>query len=372
MANALNILNSIRSVADEEYKARIPEATRNNIAQVGNTIINFTAQSNTFFTQLLNRIGKVVVNKLDTMDDIYSVFGEENLDYGDTIQEIFFDLIKGQNYDDTFADPTSMLKTAKGAIHVEYTSIDRKMFYKTTISKAQLKEAFSSLSSLDAFVMGLIESMTASYSYDKYVMLTETLQSHCKYVIDHDDKIAPLIIPSSVAQWNKTKGIVEWSTTGAKDFLKYLKRTSKKLKFFHDLTYFDEEGIEKKISKIKTRVDNQVVALEVGASVDIDVDALAVIFNIAKAEVGLRNVDLEDNALGTYKSTTGGDKIEYHIVGFIANKSAVKRVKSFEARESFVNPEALYVNMWQHYWGAQAVSKLKDFVPILLTTKEDA
>ena len=82
-----------------------------------------------------------------------------------------------------------------------------------------------------------------------------------------------------------------------------------------------------------------------------------------------RNIEIEDNALGTYKSTTGTDKTEYHILGFICDKGAVKRGKSFERKDSFFNPEGLYLNMWNHYWGYQAVSKMRDFVPILLTTK---
>lgn len=372
MANALNILNSIRSVAGDEYQARIPEATRENISTVGNTIINFTAHTNTFFTQLLNRIGKTVVNKLDNADDIFSVFGEEALEFGDTIQEIFFDLVQGVAYDDTFANPANMLATSKGKIHVEYTSIDRKLYYKTTVSMAQLREAFLSVSALDSFIKGLIESMVSSYSYDKYVMLTETLSKHCQYVIDHDDKIPVLVIPSDVCVWDKTTGKAEWSVTGAKDFLKYVKIMSRKLKFFHDLAYFDEKGSEYKISKIKTAIANQVIALELSVNVALDVDALAVIFHLDKADIDVRNIELEDNALGTYKSTTGGDKVEYHMCGFIADKRAVKRGKSFEAKESFKNPELQYMNFWNHYWGYQAVSKLRDFVPILLTTKESA
>ena len=369
MVNSLNILNSIRSVASQDYIERIPEATRENIKTVGNTILSYTPFTNTFFSNLINRIGKVVVNKLTPLSDIYGVFGEEKLDYGDTIQEIFIDLVKAQPYDSTFSKPTSMLETSKGVIHCEYTSVDRKLFYKTTISTAQLKEAFTSVQYLDEFVCGLIESMVNSFDYDKYVMLTETFAKHCQYVIDHDDKIAPLIIPSDVAVYNKTTGAVEWTTTGAKDILKYIKVASKKLKFYHSLPYFDKNGTEDKLEKVRTPIDKQVIALELSASTTLDVDALAVIFNLQKAELNVRNIEIEDNALGTYKSATGTDKTEYHILGFICDKGAVKRGKSFERKDSFFNPEGLYLNMWNHYWGYQAVSKMRDFVPILLTTK---
>ena len=59
---ALELLNSIRSVAGDEYASRIPEATRQNIATVGNTILAYSPTLNAFLTELLNRIAKVNVH----------------------------------------------------------------------------------------------------------------------------------------------------------------------------------------------------------------------------------------------------------------------------------------------------------------------
>ena len=71
MSDSLEILNSIRSVAGSDYQARIPEAVRTNIASVGNTILSYQPATNQFFTQLINRIGKVIVTRMDSVDDIY-------------------------------------------------------------------------------------------------------------------------------------------------------------------------------------------------------------------------------------------------------------------------------------------------------------
>ena len=38
---SLNILNEIRSVAGDDYASRIPQATRENIAEIGNTILAY-------------------------------------------------------------------------------------------------------------------------------------------------------------------------------------------------------------------------------------------------------------------------------------------------------------------------------------------
>lgn len=383
MAGSLEILNAIRDVAGSEYQNRIPQATRENIASVGNTILSYAPTANAFFTQLLNRIGKVVIQRMDGVEDIYDVFENGKLEFGDTIQKIFVDIPKANAFDGTAT--TAMLNQSKGAIHVEYTKVDRKIFYKTTISIAQIKEAFTTVAKLDEFVRALIEAMSVALSYDKYVMLTNTLSEHAKYVVgayqsakaesDNNDNFRMLSLPATVAQYNSTSGEIEWSATGAKVFLKLLRVASRGLKFPHPLSYgteFDDSDDDydaNTISVVRTPVNKQVCALEVSTMATIDVDALAVLFNIDKAEPKTRMIELEDGALGSWKDSSNNN---YHLAGFICDRDAVERGTSFEDKDSFKNPEAEYVNMWNHYWGYMAVSKFKDFVPILVPYKAGA
>lgn len=383
MPDSLAILNAIRDVAGSEYQNRIPEATRTNIASVGNTILSYAPTANAFFTQLLNRIGKVVIERMDGVEDIYDVFENGKLEFGDTIQKIFVDIPKAQAFDGTAT--TAMLNQSKGAIHVEYTKVDRKIFYKTTISVAQIKEAFTTVAKLDEFVRALIEAMSTALSYDKYVMLTNTLATHCAYVVnakesadsesDDNNNFRYLLLPSTVAEYNDSTDEIEWSNTGAKVFLKLLRVASRGLKFPHPLSYgteFDDSDADYDagtISVVRTPVNKQVCGLEVSTMATIDVDALAVLFNIDKAEPKTRMIELEDGALGKY---TDADSKEYHLAGFICDRDAVERGTSFEDRDSFKNPEAQYVNMWNHYWGYMAISKFKDFVPILVPYKAGA
>lgn len=379
MADSLQILNAIRDVAGSEYQARIPQATRQNIDSIGNTILSYAPTANAFFTGLLNRIGRVVIERMEGVEDIYDVFENGKLEFGDTIQKIFVDIPKAKAFDGTAT--TSMLSQDKGAIHVEYTKVDRKIFYKTTISVAQIKEAFTTVAKLDEFVRALVEAMSTALSYDKYIMLTNTLYTHCSYVLnvladDASNNVRVLKVPSTVAVYNEATKEIEWEATGAKVFLKMLRVASRSLKFPHALTYGtvngDDEQIDNQgeISVVRTPVKNQVCALEVSTMANIDVDALAVLFNMDKAEPKTRMIELEDGALGKYTEVLGGAN-SYYIGGFICDKDAVERGTSFEDKDSFKNPEAEYVNMWNHYWGYMAVSKFKDFVPIVFTLKSE-
>lgn len=379
MADSLEVLNSIRSVAGSDYQARIPEAVRTNIATVGNTILSYDATTNAFFSELINRIGRVIIERMESIDDIYSVFKDERLNYGDAIQKIFIDIPKAKAFEGASTlNPTSMLSVEKGVIHVEYTKVDRKMFYKRTISVAELKEAFTSVEKLDEFIRAITESMATALGYDKYIMVTNTLYEHCKYVLNlkeqsaHAEAVRVLSVPSTVAKYNKTSGELEWDTVGAKIFLKMIRIVSGQLKFPHQIAYgsFQSgdivEATEGLISAQRTPRESQVLGLEVSTLANIDVDALATLFNLAKADLQTRVIELEDGALGLV--TTEDDSVEHYVGGFLASKDSVERGTSFEDKDSFKNPEHEYVNMWNHYWGYMAVSKFKDFVPIVFTT----
>ena len=369
-ASSLDILNAIRSVAGSDYQARIPEATRTNIASVGNTILSYTPTANIFFSELINRIGKVIIDRMDGMDDIYSVFGEGKIDFGDTIQKVFVDIPQANAFDNTAT--TSMLSQSRGVLHVEYTKIDRRLFYKTTVSVEQLREAFVSVSALDGLVKALIEAMEVALGYDKYVMLTETLYEHCKFVIENGTKLSQLLVPNTVAVYNNTSKKIEWDTVGAKQFLKMLRVASRKLKFPHELWYGEaSDHSDLKITRVRTPLEKQVIGLELSTQAEIDVEALAVLFHMDKAEIDSRIIELEDNALGTVTTGTGLDEKTVYVGGFICNKEAVERYTSFRHKDSFMNPEGLYTNFWSHFWGAMAVSKFKDFLPIVFELKAE-
>ena len=82
---AVDVLNSIRATASAEYQNRIPEATRENIADVGNAMMNYQPAQNEFLNALVNRIGLVVIqNKL--WANPLAPFKRGMLDFGDSIE----------------------------------------------------------------------------------------------------------------------------------------------------------------------------------------------------------------------------------------------------------------------------------------------
>lgn len=386
----INLLNSIRESLGGDYASRIPEATRENISEIGNTFIQYKQIGNLFFTELFNRIGKVTIEKLDTMEDPYDVFQEETLDFGALVQEIFVDIVEGKNFEGTAtSNPASMLSIEKGSIHVEYYAVDRRLFYKITISKAEMKEAFLTEAKLDQFIQAQIDGLARSYNVDRYIMTSNALKVYASSILNgywgqdgqgNDIPVNALVLPSSVVRYNKTSKELEWDTVGAKTLLKKLRVLSGALTFYHKLGYYDlsdedvapsedsQAGMENigTIKAQRTPKSKQLLALENTTLAEIDVDALAVLFNLDKANIKEQTLMLEDGILGypvSQDETVENDDV--YMLGFLMDKSALRRGKSFEASDDFTNPEHLYINFWQHHWGYIAISKFKDFVPIV-------
>ena len=61
MGFSIDVLNNIRTNGSEEYQARIPVATQENISTVGNALQTYKPLFNEFSTALLCKIGKTMI-----------------------------------------------------------------------------------------------------------------------------------------------------------------------------------------------------------------------------------------------------------------------------------------------------------------------
>lgn len=167
------LMNLIRAEASETYKERVPVATQENIKDVGNPILNFQATFNEFVSSLVNRIAFTVISSRMYRNKL-AIFNRGYISTGETIEEIFIDLIKAEPF--YLVDPEG--KTAAqdefeqrlANVHAVFHRMNRRDKYPLTVSYDSLRTAFISWDSLDEFVRRMIETLYSSDNFDQYLL----------------------------------------------------------------------------------------------------------------------------------------------------------------------------------------------------------
>ena len=266
--NVLEILNTIRDNGTAEYQARIPEANRNNLEAVRYAMIDDDniMVANEFIGTLLNKLVKSVVhtkiftNPLKTLKK-----GKKPL--GDTVEEIYANFIKGQQYDATGA---KLLTRTMPDVKTVYHRMNYQMQYPITVSREQLSKAFMSEESLEKFITDLINTLYNSAELDEFANMKQLLKSAI------DKKAVKQVVVGDPLT----------SADNAKEFIKAVKTISGLMVFpsTQHNGYLEAQATDTNPITTFSRKDEQVLILDTATDTTVSVDVLASIFNMTVAE----------------------------------------------------------------------------------------
>lgn len=179
--NGVEVLNSIRSTIMAngsviDYADRIPEATQDNLKDIGKALFSYEPAMNQFLNELINRIGMVYVhdklynNKLKFLKRGY-------LEYGDSIEEIFVDLAKAIHFVPAPAtgNECDVYKQYKPEIVSAFHRVNREDTYPITINEEMLKRAFTGYQAFSSFVAGIFNSVYRADEVDEYILFKQLL-----------------------------------------------------------------------------------------------------------------------------------------------------------------------------------------------------
>ena len=95
----LDVLKAIRNALPANYANRIPEATKDNLAEYAQALKDYPVIMNKWVNVLVNKIGLTVIkNKM--WNNKLAEFQRGDLPVGSTVEEIFVDLVKAKTYTD--------------------------------------------------------------------------------------------------------------------------------------------------------------------------------------------------------------------------------------------------------------------------------
>lgn len=271
---SVNVLNSIRNELGGTYKDHIPAAyavgdivggksiTKDRALQrlryIGETLRTHQPLQNAFLDALVNRIGLVIIsNRL--YSNPWAAFKRGILEYGETIEELFVNIVEAKQFDPDTAENT-LFKREKPDVRSAFHTLNYQKFYKTTISEEQLRTAFLSFEGVSDLISKIIETLYTSANYDEFLMM--------KYLVVKNILLGHFY-PVTIPQVSR-----ETST----DIVIAMKNISEQATFMN--TTYNETGVATYSDK-----DSQYFIFNTEFLSTIDVDVLARAFNLEYAQL---------------------------------------------------------------------------------------
>lgn len=324
-------LNKMREMSVSEgsiYHQYVPVITDlTSIGEFGQPILEYTDVRNEFMTKLVKRIvetqieGKVFNNKLSELEG-------EQVPLGYSIQDIYVNPAKGRKFN--VEDFAGLLQKYEADVKQQFLTVNMDMQYPVTITRAKIKNAFTSWGALESFITGITNSLYSGANIDQY--------NFTKYLVSNAFRNGHTI----------NRVITEPTTEAtAKAFVKQARALA--LNFGEASSDYNAwakvNTDDSKALVTWTELDDIVFILRNDIIAELDVDVLASAFNIDSAKlmgriIGVRNFDMYAD---------DGDKVfdASAILGIMADRKWFKIKSQDMELDSFYNANN---RTWQYFY----------------------
>lgn len=324
-------LNKMREMSVSEgsiYHQYVPVITDlTSIGEFGTPILEYTDVRNEFMTKLVKRIvetqieGKVYNNKLSLLEG-------EQVPLGYSIQDIYVNPAKGRKFN--VEDFAGLLQKYEADVKQQFLTVNMDLQYPVTITRAKLKNAFTSWGALESFITGITNSLYSGANIDQY--------NYTKYLVSNAFRNGHTInrVIDAVDDADAAKAFVKEART---IFLNFQEASS-------DYNAWAKVNTDDSKALVTwTEPEDVVFMLRNDIISEIDVDVLASSFNIGRAElmgriIGVRNFDMYSDA---------GEKVfdGSAILGIMCDRKWFKIKSQDLEMDSFYNANN---RTWQYYY----------------------
>lgn len=328
--NNSTILEKVWLNSSNDFQQRIPRPTQGSISKTVEALFNPMNRQyfNDFMQVLINRIAFTYVRG-QRWDNKLAVFKGQKINYGSTIQEIAPNWIRAHAYN--VSDET-LLKLNRPEAQVWYHSQNRQDRYDISVSYDDLRTAFVDEYGLNNFIAKVMEVPINSDEYDEYRIMLQLIAEY----------------ENSFGFYKEQISAVTDETT-AKALLKKLREMAGMLEF--PSARYNAADVD---IPVFAKNSELVLLMTPAVKASIDVDALAMLFNLEKGEVNQRIVIVDEFPIPNVQALLTTEDF------FVCHDTVYENT-------NFWNPQTLVNNYYLHHWGIYSVSP---FVPAILFTTE--
>lgn len=327
------ILDKVRLKGTDDYQQRIPSATQTGVANTMRYLFDPMNRQylNDCVWSMVNRIGLTVMAQNEPFENPLAIFKKENLYWGSTVQEIAVKWIKAHGYKD---DAEDLLKMHRPEAAVWFYEMNRKDQYPISWTDDELRQAFVDNFGLNRFVAQIMEAPRNSDNYDEMnimLALIRRYEQNLGFYKVHLD--AP---PTDEAS--------------AKTLLKALRATAGRMRF--PSTQYNALNVPD--IPAYANPQQMVLLIEPEYLASLDVDALSTVFQLDKADVPYRVIQVPN--LGIPGA-----------VALLVSTDWYQARDTLYGTTQFYNPQTLSNTMYLNHWGIYGVSP---FTPCALFTTD--
>lgn len=306
----------------DDYSDRIPSVTQSNLADVATAIMTYQPAKNAVLDALYNKIALTLINSMEFTNP-FSRFRRSEINYGDTIEDIFVDIPEGYEYDNANTDPFGQTVPTVKAL---YSTINKQMQYKQTIHDAEFRKALRQPYGLDTLVTRIVNTLRTAAEYDDYLIGKQLLAQDGVY-----GEVVKIGVETGVA------------STDAKTLLDNIKQYGSALKF--PSSNYNKAGI-----KNVTPMKRQVLVIRASLKNQIDLDVLAGLYNLSKADITQSIIEVDD---------FNGDST---MAAALIDERFINIYPALQDGGLIYNPQGLYTNHFWNTWSVNTVSLFQNAI----------
>lgn len=332
-------VNLIRTQASPRYQSMVPQiASEDSISKIG-FILDEQELTTEFVNGLVNRIIKTMVERKSFKNPL-GIFKKGTNPLGTDIQHIATNPAQGKKYELSEAAMAKLLSFNKSDDKVVYYRRNRRDLYEVSVAEDELRAAFVSWEKLGDFIDGKVMSLANGNEIDEFIY-TKTMLSKA--------------VTNSTIRKQKIDAPVD--NTTAKNFVKAVKKAFGKMKF--PRTDYNSYGIlypEETPYTTWTNKNRIALIITTDALAEVDVELLAQAFNMQKAELDGKIVEIDD--------FTNED-----LVAILCDEAYLQIYDNLFKFRNFYNARALVYNYYVHAWGTYGLSPFAN--ALAFVTKDD-
>ena len=334
MGYSVSILNNIRANASNEYTTRIPAATQQNIATIGQAFQSYTLLYNEFCEALVNKIGKTLIEQ-KMFTNRLAKFKQGAILNQQDVEEIFIEMAKAEGkYDATGPNPLGRRNPPN--VEVIYHRMNRQDYYAVTIGDIDFLRVFRSESTLDSFISGIINSVYSADAYDEWCLMKNVLATYKNKTGD-----ASGYFDYEVLSMDKATS----KEAFAKAFVKAVRKAVNDLSF--PSTQYNAAGVMtwNEPSQLALLINKDV-------SVEVDVELLARAFNQSQTDTKVVPEIITMDDFGTLTDT----------YALLIDRDFLRVFDTLSHMEPQRNAQGLFTNYFYHHHQILSASTFKNAV----------